>query len=121
MTAITVIAVVVLALAAATIAAQRMGYSGTGGDTVVRCRAGHLFTTLWVPGRVAEVRSPGTNQVPVLSGRKALDPRDPGPGVGADRRGTRIRIAAPRRAGALTADTALPSRSPSGQRSSWTG
>jgi hypothetical protein len=50
MTAITVIAVVVLALAAATIAAQRMGYSGIGGDTVVRCRAGHLFTTLWVPG-----------------------------------------------------------------------
>jgi hypothetical protein len=77
MTAITVIAVVVLALAAATIAARRMGYSGIGGDTVVRCRAGHLFTTLWVPGASLKSVRLGTNQVPVLSGRKALDPRDP--------------------------------------------
>ena len=50
MTAIIVIAMVALALAATTITARRMGYSGIGGDSVVRCRAGHLFTTLWVPG-----------------------------------------------------------------------
>ena len=50
MTAVTVIAMVALALGAITVAARRMGYSRIGGDTVVRCRAGHLFTTLWIPG-----------------------------------------------------------------------
>lgn len=33
-----------------TIVARRRGYSGLGGNTVVRCRQGHLFTTIWVPG-----------------------------------------------------------------------
>jgi len=33
-----------------TIVARRRGYSGMGGNTVVRCRQGHLFTTIWVPG-----------------------------------------------------------------------
>jgi len=28
---------------------RRRGYS-VGGNTVVRCRSGHLFTTLWIPG-----------------------------------------------------------------------
>lgn len=32
----------------------RRGY-GVGGNVVVRCRAGHLFTTLWLPG--ASVKS----------------------------------------------------------------
>ena len=32
-----------------TIVARRKGY-GIGGKTVVRCRAGHLFTTIWIPG-----------------------------------------------------------------------
>ncbi len=32
-----------------TVWARRWGY-GLGGDTTVRCQAGHLFTTLWVPG-----------------------------------------------------------------------
>ena len=27
----------------------RRGY-GLGGNVIVRCRAGHLFTTLWLPG-----------------------------------------------------------------------
>jgi hypothetical protein len=26
------------------------GYPLTGGNVIVRCRRGHLFTTLWVPG-----------------------------------------------------------------------
>ena len=34
---------------AATIVLRRLGY-GIGGNTVVRCRQGHLFTTIWVPG-----------------------------------------------------------------------
>lgn len=29
---------------------RRKGYSGVGGETIVRCRDGHLFTTIWVPG-----------------------------------------------------------------------
>lgn len=34
----------------ATIVARRRGYSGLGGRTLVRCRDGHLFRTIWVPG-----------------------------------------------------------------------
>ncbi|HLM95900.1 MAG TPA: hypothetical protein VK283_06250 [Acidimicrobiales bacterium] len=41
---------VVLGLVVGTIVARRRGYSGLGGNTVVRCRQGHLFTTIWVPG-----------------------------------------------------------------------
>ena len=33
----------------ATIAARRRGYP-LGGNVVVRCRSGHLFTTIWIPG-----------------------------------------------------------------------
>jgi hypothetical protein len=33
----------------ATIVARRRGYN-MGGNVVVRCRQGHLFTTIWVPG-----------------------------------------------------------------------
>jgi hypothetical protein len=37
------------ALAAFTVVARRLGYKlGTG--THVRCRQGHLFTTVWIPG-----------------------------------------------------------------------
>jgi hypothetical protein len=43
------------ALVVGTLVARRRGYSGLGGNTVVRCRAGHLFTTIWVPG--ASVKS----------------------------------------------------------------
>ncbi|HET9077082.1 MAG TPA: hypothetical protein VFN68_09120 [Acidimicrobiales bacterium] len=34
---------------AGTLIARRLGYR-VGGDVVVRCRQGHLFTTLWIPG-----------------------------------------------------------------------
>jgi hypothetical protein len=33
----------------ATLFARRRGY-GLGGNTIVRCRQGHLFTTIWIPG-----------------------------------------------------------------------
>jgi len=33
----------------ATIVARRRGYS-VGGETVVRCSQGHLYTTIWIPG-----------------------------------------------------------------------
>jgi hypothetical protein len=43
------LAVIVLLYAIGTILARRRGYP-MGGDVVVRCRKGHLFTTIWVPG-----------------------------------------------------------------------
>jgi hypothetical protein len=46
-----VIAVVVLSLLSAEtiVLARRRGFL-IGANTVVRCRRGHLFTTLWIPG-----------------------------------------------------------------------
>jgi len=41
--------VAALALVGATIIARRLGY-GVGGNAIVRCRRGHLFTTIWIPG-----------------------------------------------------------------------
>jgi hypothetical protein len=40
---------VVVALAGGTLVARRLGYK-VGGNTIVRCRQGHLFTTIWIPG-----------------------------------------------------------------------
>ncbi len=37
------------ALVAGTVVARLLGYK-VGGNVVVRCRQGHLFTTIWVPG-----------------------------------------------------------------------
>jgi hypothetical protein len=45
-----IIAAIVAVLVVGTITARRRGYSGIGGNTIVRCRRGHLFTTIWVPG-----------------------------------------------------------------------
>jgi hypothetical protein len=42
-------AVAIGALAAFTLAARRLGYP-LGPNTIVRCRRGHLFTTIWIPG-----------------------------------------------------------------------
>jgi hypothetical protein len=41
--------VAALALIAELLVLWRRGY-GLGGQVVVRCRDGHLFTTLWIPG-----------------------------------------------------------------------
>jgi hypothetical protein len=41
--------VVVVAVVGAQAGRQR-GYSGLGGQTIVRCSRGHLFTTLWIVG-----------------------------------------------------------------------
>jgi hypothetical protein len=42
-------AVVIGALVGFTLAARRRGYK-LGTNTTVRCRRGHLFTTIWIPG-----------------------------------------------------------------------
>lgn len=36
-------------IAGGTLVARLLGYK-VGGSTVVRCRQGHLFTTIWIPG-----------------------------------------------------------------------
>jgi hypothetical protein len=48
--AITTIVVIIVAIVGLTIYTRRKGYKGIGGNTIVRCREGHLFTTIWVPG-----------------------------------------------------------------------
>jgi hypothetical protein len=48
------LAVVVALLVGETLLARRLGYK-LGRNTVVRCRRGHLFTTIWIPG--ASVKS----------------------------------------------------------------
>jgi hypothetical protein len=40
---------VVAILLGGTLVARRFGYK-IGGNVVVRCRQGHLFTTIWIPG-----------------------------------------------------------------------
>lgn len=40
-------------LAGATVVLRRLGYP-IGTKTLVRCRAGHLFTTIWIPGASAK-------------------------------------------------------------------
>jgi hypothetical protein len=40
---------VIAALTTFVILARRLGYK-LGANTVVRCRRGHLFTTIWIPG-----------------------------------------------------------------------
>ena len=45
-----VLATVIAGNVVGTIVARRRGYTGLGGNTVVCCRQGHLFTTIWVPG-----------------------------------------------------------------------
>jgi hypothetical protein len=36
-------------IAGGTLVSRRLGYN-LGMNTVVRCRQGHLFTTIWIPG-----------------------------------------------------------------------
>lgn len=43
------VVVVAAVIALGTLVARLAGYK-VGGNVVVRCRRGHLFTTLWIPG-----------------------------------------------------------------------
>jgi len=43
------IAFAVVTVAAEALMLKRRGY-GLGGDVLVRCRRGHLYTTMWIPG-----------------------------------------------------------------------
>ncbi len=41
--------VAVSVIAGGTVAARLLGYK-LGGNVVVRCRQGHVFSTIWIPG-----------------------------------------------------------------------
>jgi hypothetical protein len=43
------LAIIAAGMLAEAIPVWRRGY-GVGGNVIVRCREGHLFTTIWVPG-----------------------------------------------------------------------
>jgi len=43
------IVIVIIVMTIFTRRARRAGY-GIGGETIVRCSQGHLFTTIWLPG-----------------------------------------------------------------------
>lgn len=47
--AIAPLVVIVVLVVGVTLVARGLGYK-LGGNVVVRCRKGHLFTTIWVPG-----------------------------------------------------------------------
>ena len=47
--AVRTVLIVIAAIAGFTLAARRLGYN-LGFSTIVRCRQGHLFTTIWIPG-----------------------------------------------------------------------
>ena len=70
-----ILGTVVVGHVVGTIVARRRGYSGLGGNTVVRCRQGHLFTTIWVPGDVGEGDSPRLVETAALPGGWTLEPR----------------------------------------------
>jgi hypothetical protein len=46
---ITPVVVVVGVIAGGTVAARLLGYK-LGGNVVVRCRQGHVYSTIWIPG-----------------------------------------------------------------------
>ena len=46
---ITPVVVVVGVIAGGTVAARLLGYK-LGGNVIVRCRQGHVYSTIWIPG-----------------------------------------------------------------------
>jgi hypothetical protein len=46
---VTLALLVVATYVIGTVIARRRGYN-MGGNVIVRCRRGHLFTTIWIPG-----------------------------------------------------------------------
>jgi hypothetical protein len=44
-----ILVVVIVGYVVGTIVARMLGYR-VGRNTIVRCRAGHVFTTIWIPG-----------------------------------------------------------------------
>ena len=44
-----ILVVVIIAYVVGTIVARMLGYR-VGRNTIVRCKSGHVFTTIWIPG-----------------------------------------------------------------------
>ncbi len=45
-----VLIAIIVVMVAFGVTARHLGYNKVIGETIVRCRAGHVFRTLWVPG-----------------------------------------------------------------------
>ena len=57
--------IVAAVITGATLIGRRLGYN-LGTNTIVRCRQGHLFTTIWIPGvkfKELDLVVPGCNAV----------------------------------------------------------
>ena len=65
---------------------MRAAVGPDGRNVVVRCRQGHLFTTIWIPGGSLKALRLRLVAASALPGGQALDDRDPGEGVRAFRR-----------------------------------
>jgi len=53
--AVTTVLIAAGAITGGTLVARRLGYN-IGTNTIVRCRQGHVFTTIWIPGvKVKEI------------------------------------------------------------------
>jgi len=85
-------------------------------DTVVRCQAGHLFTTWWIPGvsvkavRLGEGGPSRLVAAPAVPHRPPLEPGHTGRGLGADGDGAGAGGSPSRRPAALKPGTDSPSR-----------
>jgi hypothetical protein len=53
-----------------------------GGNLIVRCRRGHLFTTLWIPGAGVEGAPSGLGEIPMVPSGPSLGFGDSGEGLG---------------------------------------
>jgi hypothetical protein len=47
-------------------AGRNRGYEGKGGDTIVRCSRGHLFTTVWIVGASFKAAGSATSATSVV-------------------------------------------------------
>ena len=91
----------VTGLVAGTVVARRLGY-GVGGNTVVRCREGHLYTTIWIPGASLKALRLGWARLQYCPVGLALERGHPGTGGRPDRGGAAGGRRAPRHQDSLT-------------------
>jgi hypothetical protein len=74
---VTPVVIAVGMIAGGTVLARLLGYK-LGGDVVVRCRRGHMYTTIWIPGVKLKGLDLVVARIQYCPGRKALEPGRPG-------------------------------------------
>ena len=101
--------IIVGVVAGATLIGRRLGYN-LGTSTIVRCRQGHLFTTIWIPGVKLKELDLVVARVQRCPVGKHWSLVVPGQGSGPDRGGTPVRPGTPRHPHSLTQAPRRPSR-----------